>query len=301
MFVWGLFVYRVSWPLGMRQDLMEMQTGERCLKVCKTGGGVFWEEQQSFGCRGWKESKSLKALREHRAPILSDPWASVGKHLQRVCSARSEEIMTEWGCMSARVGVEMHCPLRHWSTIPWGCAPNVESSLYTHTCTTHITTQQLHQEMNDLICLLYTHHGAAMMLIRTQHILLLSYILLFILTSVALSSLNAFKDLLSFQPRQPNDCCSSQNTPPPVLHTFKHCSPICISQPLTKNWSILELILAKNWPQRLEMIPWLRINNHNLFNWGFVYSLLYNKIVIWKNVFKYWWGILVKLHGEFQL
>ncbi len=123
MFVWGLFVYRVSWPLGMRQDLMEMQAGERCLKVCKTGGGVFWEEQQSFGCRGWKESKSLKALREHRAPILSDPWASVGKHLQRVCSARSEEIMTEWGCMSARVGVEMHCPQRHWSTIPWGCAP----------------------------------------------------------------------------------------------------------------------------------------------------------------------------------
>lgn len=31
----------------------------------------------------------------------------------------------------------------------------------------------------------------------------------------ALSSLNAFRDLLSFQPRQPNDCCSSQNTPPP--------------------------------------------------------------------------------------
>lgn len=42
----GLFVYRVSWPLGKRQDLMEMQTGERCLKVCKMGGGVFWEEQQ---------------------------------------------------------------------------------------------------------------------------------------------------------------------------------------------------------------------------------------------------------------
>ncbi len=31
----------------------------------------------------------------------------------------------------------------------------------------------------------------------------------------ALCSLSAFRDLLSFQPRQPNDCCSSQNTPPP--------------------------------------------------------------------------------------
>lgn len=42
-----LFVYRVSWPLGKKQDLMEMQTGERCLKVCKTERGVFGEEEQS--------------------------------------------------------------------------------------------------------------------------------------------------------------------------------------------------------------------------------------------------------------
>lgn len=45
----------------------------------------------------------------------------------------------------------------------------------------------------------------------------------------ALSSLNAFRDLLSFQPQQPNDCCSSQNTPPPILHSFKYQSPVCIS------------------------------------------------------------------------
>lgn len=48
----GLFVYHVSRPLGKRQDLMEMQTEERYLKVCKTERGVFWEEEQSFVCLG---------------------------------------------------------------------------------------------------------------------------------------------------------------------------------------------------------------------------------------------------------
>lgn len=177
----------------------------------------------AVGCRGWKESKSLKALREPRAPILSDPRASVGKRLQRECSARSEEIMTERGCLNARVGVEMHWPLLHWSTIPWGRAPGPlwphdrehrapcrEFIIHTHTCTTHITTQLLHQEMSDLICLLYTLHGGSYDANQdTTYSVTLLYF-----------------SILYWQ-----------------------------SQLLTKNRSTLELIVAKNWPQKTGNDP----------------------------------------------
>lgn len=68
-----LFVYRVRGPLGKWKHLMEMQKGERCLKVCKRGrcglgrGGVLWQ----LRLRGEQISQRIKT-----AQSSSSVWST---------------------------------------------------------------------------------------------------------------------------------------------------------------------------------------------------------------------------------